>query len=92
MLTVASQTRIFIALRATDMRKGFDGLSGLVFDTLKQDPLSGAFSLCQSAVGSHEGSVLGWRWARYLVSSLGARYLSNSLIQRPTQCHRDPNQ
>jgi transposase len=42
MLTIATQTRIFIALHATDMRKGFDGLSGLVSDTLKQDPLSGA--------------------------------------------------
>jgi transposase len=45
MLTIASQTRIFIALHATDMRKGFDGLSGLVSDTLKQDPLSGALFL-----------------------------------------------
>ena len=45
MLTIATQTRIFIALHATDMRKGFDGLSGLVSDTLKQDPLSGALFL-----------------------------------------------
>lgn len=45
MLTIASQTRIFIALHATDMRKGFDGLCGLVSDTLKQDPLSGALFL-----------------------------------------------
>lgn len=45
MLTIASQTRIFIALHATDMRKGFDGLSGLVSDTLKQDTLSGALFL-----------------------------------------------
>ena len=27
-----------------------------------------ALSLRQSAARSHEGSVLGWRWARYLVS------------------------
>jgi transposase len=45
MLTIATQTRIFIALHATDMRKGFDGLSGLVSDKLKQDPLSGALFL-----------------------------------------------
>ena len=45
MLTIAAQTRIFIALHATDMRKGFDGLSGLVSDMLKQDPLSGALFL-----------------------------------------------
>jgi transposase len=45
MLTISSQTRIFIALEATDMRKGFDGLCGLVSDTLQQDPLSGALFL-----------------------------------------------
>jgi transposase len=45
MLSIASQTRIFIALHATDMRKGFDGLCGLVSDKLKQDPLSGALFL-----------------------------------------------
>jgi len=41
MLSVAADTRIFIALGATDMRKGFDGLSALVVGVLKQDPLSG---------------------------------------------------
>ena len=41
MLSVAADTRIFIALGATDMRKGFDGLSALVIGALKQDPLSG---------------------------------------------------
>lgn len=45
MLSIASQTRIFIAVQATDMRKGFDGLCGVVSDTLKQDPLSGALFL-----------------------------------------------
>ncbi len=41
MLSVATDTRILIALGATDMRKGFDGLSSIVIETLKQDPLSG---------------------------------------------------
>ena len=41
MLSVATGTRIFVALGATDMRKGFDSLSGLIIDTLKHDPLSG---------------------------------------------------
>lgn len=45
MLTVSSQTRIFIALGATDMRKGFDGLCGLVIEQLKKDPLCGALYL-----------------------------------------------
>lgn len=41
MLNVAADTRIFIALGATDMRKGFDGLCGLIYGALEQDPLSG---------------------------------------------------
>jgi len=45
MLTISAQTRIYISLQATDMRKGFDGLCGLVSESLKQDPLSGALFL-----------------------------------------------
>ena len=45
MLSISAQTRIYIAVEATDMRKGFDGLCGLVSSTLHQDPLSGALFL-----------------------------------------------
>lgn len=34
-------TRIYIAVESVDMRKGFEGLYGLVRDQLSQDPLSG---------------------------------------------------
>jgi transposase len=34
-------TKIFVGLEAVDMRKGFEGLYGLVRDQLGQDPLSG---------------------------------------------------
>ena len=34
-------TRIYVALGATDMRKGFNGLYGLVRDRLECDPTSG---------------------------------------------------
>jgi transposase len=34
-------TKIYVAVEAVDMRKGFDGLYGLVRDQLAQDPLSG---------------------------------------------------
>ena len=34
-------TRIYLAVEAIDMRKGFDGLYGLVRDHLGEDPLSG---------------------------------------------------
>ncbi len=41
MFGLGPATRIYIAVEAIDMRKGFDGLHGLVRDHLKQDPLSG---------------------------------------------------
>ena len=41
MFTVPRQVKIFVALRPTDMRRGFPGLSGEVQTTLEQDPLSG---------------------------------------------------
>jgi transposase len=34
-------TKIYLAAEAVDMRKGFEGLYGLVRDHLGQDPLSG---------------------------------------------------
>jgi transposase len=34
-------TRIYLAIGSTDMRKGFEGLYGLVRDQLGLDPLSG---------------------------------------------------
>lgn len=45
MLSLSASTQVFLALGATDMRKGFDGLSGLVMNQLHGDPLSGALFL-----------------------------------------------
>ena len=41
MLSVSSQTRVFLARDAVDMRKSFNGLIGLAESVLEQDPLSG---------------------------------------------------
>ena len=41
MLSLAPGTRVFFAAGATDMRKGFDGLQGIIAGVLEQDPLSG---------------------------------------------------
>jgi transposase len=41
MLSVPVSTRYFLYCHRADMRKGFDGLSGLVRDGLCKDPLSG---------------------------------------------------
>ena len=41
MFGLGPATKIYLAVDAVDMRKGFDGLYGLVRDPLGQDPLSG---------------------------------------------------
>jgi transposase len=43
------ETRIYLAAGATDMRKGFEGLYGLVRDRLLCDPLSGHIFLFSNA-------------------------------------------
>ena len=49
MFGVGAATRIYVATGATDMRKGFDGLYGLVRDQLLCDPLSGHLFLFSNA-------------------------------------------
>lgn len=49
MFGLGPATKIYIGVEGVDMRKGFDGLYGLVSDQLGQDPLSGhvfLFSNC----------------------------------------------
>jgi len=46
---LGAATRIYLAPGATDMRKGFDGLYGLVRDQLLCDPLSGHVFLFSNA-------------------------------------------
>lgn len=41
MFGLSPATKIYLGVEAVDMRKGFDGLFGLVRDHLGQDPLSG---------------------------------------------------
>jgi len=41
MFGIGPATRIYLATGSTDMRKGFEGLYGLVRDRLSCDPLSG---------------------------------------------------
>src|SRR5438045_8622843 len=49
MLAMGPATRIYVAVGATDMRKGFEGLFGLVRDRLLCDPTSGhVFLFCNA--------------------------------------------
>ena len=49
MFGIGPATRIYLAAGATDMRKGFEGLYGLVRDRLSCDPLSGHVFLFANA-------------------------------------------
>jgi transposase len=56
---IGPATRIYLALGATDMRKGFEGLYGLVRDRLQLEPLSGhLFLFCNKA--RNRTKVLFW--------------------------------
>jgi len=41
MIGIGVNTRIFLYRGSADMRKGFDGLSGIVRDELGEDPMNG---------------------------------------------------
>jgi transposase len=45
MLSFASGMKIFVYTRATDMRKGFNGLSGIVRSEVQADPADGSLFL-----------------------------------------------
>ena len=49
MFGLGPATRIYLAAGATDMRKGFEGLFGLVRDRLRCEPLSGHVFLFANA-------------------------------------------
>ena len=53
MFGLGPATRIYLAAGVTDMRKGFEGLYGLVRDRLSCEPLSGHLfcSATASAIG-----------------------------------------
>jgi transposase len=41
MIPISAATRVYLAVGATDLRKGFEGLSDLAGQVLEVDPLSG---------------------------------------------------
>jgi len=59
MITLPSQTQIWIAAGVTDLRRGFTGLSGMVQTKLEQDPFSGHVFVFRGRRG-HLIKVLWW--------------------------------
>ena len=49
MFGLGAATKVYLAVGATDMRKGYEGLYGLVRDRLGRDPLSGHLFLFSNA-------------------------------------------
>ena len=72
MFGLGPATKIYIAVEAVDMRKGFDGLYGLVRDRLGEDPLSGhLFLFTNRAQEPPEGSGVGRQRAVGLREAVG---------------------
>ena len=59
MLTLPPSTRVYVATGATDMRRSFDGLMGLVRDFLGGDPMSGHLFVFRNRAGDRL-KVLWW--------------------------------
>lgn len=93
MFGLGPATKIYIAVGAVDMRKGFDGLYGLVRDRLGQDPLSGHLFLFSNRDRTRlkilvwDGSGL-WVCAKRLEKGRfrwPAATEASSLVMRPEQ-------
>jgi IS66 Orf2 like protein len=57
MLTLASGSRIYLALAPVDIRKGFDGLAAQVQQALRRDPFAGHAFLFRSRRGDRLKSL-----------------------------------
>lgn len=66
MLTMPSSVRVYIAAQPTDLRKSFDGLSGLVAQTFGQDPLCGHLFVFRNRRGD-QIRVLFWDRTGYAI-------------------------
>jgi len=68
MMGLPSGTRIWLATGSTHMRKGFDGLAGLVQTVLGEDPFSGHLFVFRGRRG-HLAKVLWWSGDGYCLFS-----------------------
>lgn len=53
MIQIAAGTKVYLACRPVDMRRGFDGLSAEVVNTLNADPYSGHLFLFRGKRGGY---------------------------------------
>ena len=64
MLNLLPTTRVFVCTRPTDLRKGFDGLSALTVELVKQNPLSGHYFVFRNRSGD-KLKILYWGGGGY---------------------------
>ena len=82
MLAMGPATRIYVAVGATDMRKGFEGLYGLVRDRLLCEPTSGhLFLFCNGP--RNRVKVLFWDGSGLWIC---AKRLEKGRFSWPLQC------
>ena len=62
MLSFTGSLRVFVALEPCDMRKGFDGLSGMVSTKLNEGLQSGALFVFSNRSHTHSKSFTGTVW------------------------------
>ena len=77
--------RVFLCTKPTDMRKGFDGLQGMVREFLGQDPLSGHLFLFLNR--RRDRIKLLW-WDRDGLVIWYKRLEAGTFQQLDPQCHR----
>lgn len=53
MIALPSGTKVYLACKPADMRKGFDGLCALAHDIFEADPFNGHLFLFRSKSGSY---------------------------------------
>lgn len=59
MIRATAHVQVFVCVQPTDMRRSFDGLSGMVRQVMAQDPLSGALFLFRNR-GRDRLKILYW--------------------------------
>ena len=59
MIRATGHVQVFVCVQPTDMRRSFDGLSGMVRQVMAQDPLSGALFLFRNR-GRDRLKILYW--------------------------------
>ena len=82
MFGLGPATRIYLAAGATDMRKGFEGLYGLVRDRLSCEPLSGHLFLFCNAQRNDLNPGLGWNRTLGVRETITQRVLQLAAVRR----------